>query len=154
MKRILSYFFVLTSIMVLPACTKSTSDRLVGIWQFEKVKLHDFGKSQNLTEQYLNSSVQFNEDGTVSYYNFRTDEIKEGTWEIYSYETWNNNTNNNNTNNTETITDLYIFLLDTNTNTYGEEIWKDINISSNKITTTVDQYDGSHLSYKLVRVKK
>ena len=149
MKRILPYLLLSAAIVLFSACSKSKSERLVGVWQFDKVKKRDFGMNSDLTDQYLNSSVKFNDDQTVSYYDSQTKIVEEGTWEFYSYETWDNNNDQS-----ETVTDLYIFLLDTAINDYKQQVWKDINITSRKITTTVDQPDGSNYKYNLIRVEK
>ncbi len=149
MKRILPYLLFSAAIVLFSACSKSKSERLVGVWQFDKVKKRDFGTNTDLTDQYLNSSVKFNDDQTVSYYDSQTEIVEEGTWEFYSYETWDNNNDQS-----ETVTDLYIFLLDTAINDYKQQVWKDINITSRKITTTVDQPDGSNYKYNLIRVEK
>ena len=149
MKRILPYLLFTAAIVLFTACSKSKSERLVGVWQFEKVKKRDFGSNTDLTEHFLNSSVKFNEDLTVSYYDSQTEVVEEGTWEFYSYDTWDNNNNES-----ETVTDLYIFLLDTAVNDYKQQVWKDINITSRKITTTVDQPDGSEYKFNLIRVEK
>lgn len=87
MKTSILFFILFIFSASLVSCNKDdlsfSERRILGIWEFEKVKrTENFTlKTDNLIDQYENTTIEFLEDRTASmYHNGKT---YEGTWETF-----------------------------------------------------------------------
>lgn len=128
---------------------KTTAERLHGTWVYEKAKIRRIASpNTNVIDEYRLSSIRFNSDYTLRYYDAKKDLLSTGEWEIYSYAQTNDDDD------TETIRDLYIFILDTASNSYQTRIWKDFEVTNKKLTTTEDINVGDEYKFELKRIEK
>ena len=65
---------------------KTSSDRIMGEWYFEKVKFREGGtfRNRNITEDYSDLTVEFTEDFEYIETNGLDGSIRNGIWEIKS----------------------------------------------------------------------
>ena len=154
MKRSLLFFALSFLSIIAISCGKNTfgkttAERLHGIWVYETAKIKRIASpNTNVIEDFRLSSIRFNSDYTLSYFDAQKNLLSTGEWEIYSYATTNDD------NDSETVRDLYIFILDTVSNTYQTRIWKDFEVTNKKLTTTEDINVGDEYKFQLKRIEK
>lgn len=127
---------------------KTTTERLYGIWSFDKAKIRNIAApNDNVIEDFRLSSIKFNSDYSLTYYDAQKDLLSTGEWKIYSHGDVQDDDAN-------FILDLYIFILDTTNNVYNTRIWKNFDVDRDRLRTTEDIIGGGEYKFELKRIEK
>lgn len=147
MKNAALPLIILSLIYVLPACQKQhkltpTERHLLGDWSFEKVKFQDAWSlgSDDITAEYDDVLITFNEDFTVTYVDMFTSEAFDGIWEV-NVITFQ-----------ESIThQLVASLTNPQTNEVKQIIWDNLSVTNRKIWSNNNTKEGLY-TFKLIKV--
>lgn len=148
MKTVLRFTFILFTLsFVLSSCGKeayhklSDSQKLEGIWTFDKVKFRKSGtlSKEEVTNAYHLSSIQFNLDGSFVYSDHPNEMMYNGNWEMFTYYEYDTEDNDE-----EEVNDLYLDLFDSNDVFIETWHWPDFTFRKNKICAEELKPDGKY----------
>ena len=150
-----SYFINFSIILLLlltNSCNKdlpieTVERRILGTWKVEKVKMKSKGTTcyKDVTSNFTRYSMNFDNNGILSYFDSETSIIYDGYWYIWEIDEWDSQKEEYVT--TQTIeSSIYDTVLDTS----RIMTWNDISISNKKLKF-IENRNGIKYKYTLVK---
>jgi hypothetical protein len=145
-------FFGMLAPLLFLSCTEneplfqSTEDKLQGQWRFERVKFQkNFSFSRtDLTSDYEDLLLEFNDDFSVTMTNTTTGQTLQGSWQVD--QEWVGYTET-----TQFMEVLEGALVEPSTGEVQLLDWNNLCVTENKITS-FEYKDNGHFSYTLERI--
>ena len=143
---------IISLLLFSSSCNKDLSaetveKRLLGTWRIDKVKMKKQGTNtyKNVTSNFTRYSINFDNNGILSYFDSQTSSTYEGYWYIWEVDEWDSDDEEYQTKQTIEIS-IYDPILDIS----SEMTWEDISISNKKLKFT-EFRDGNKYKFTLVK---
>tara|TARA_Y100000385_G_scaffold285570_1_gene345724 strand:- start:1940 stop:2407 length:468 start_codon:yes stop_codon:yes gene_type:complete len=154
MKSLKTAFILLLLVFpILSSCHKNSfgttpEQKIVGTWLFEKVKFKPKGNISytDFTDAYVNCTVTFNDDWTLTAYDAKSDITAYGSWYIDWY------TNYDEDDVTESTVYVLIGTMDNTSLGIINDVYWDELVVSNKKLTAIEEKDSGKYKYTMTRV--
>ena len=136
---LLAVTFLLQTSCTREAFIQREENQIVGDWYFYRVRVTSFFNVDNVTNNFRDASITFNEDYTVSYVQDNGD-LLEGNWTYNIIDGGEESSNQ-----------LVLQLENTNTGEESLLLWDDFSVTNRRMWGQEDFDDRSQMHYQLRR---
>ncbi|MCH2235535.1 MAG: hypothetical protein MK078_14890 [Crocinitomicaceae bacterium] len=152
MKNLILFGLGIISLFLFSSCKKggfkTSSDRIMGEWYFEKVRFQEGGtfRNKNITEEFENITVEFTSEFEYIETNGTDGTVRNGTWEINRTSTYYGDEVGNISSEVMTFP-----ILDPVSGLIDFVQWEDLRIQRNRIQA-IENKTGGRFQYFLRRL--